>query len=52
MSNKSYKPDSKIINSGQQKRSDQKTKKIEKGVATPVSSYKLNKPKPKPKKKT
>ena len=37
--------------SGQQKRNNQGTKKIEKGVVTPVPSYKPNKPKPKPKKK-
>jgi hypothetical protein len=50
MNNKNYKISSKTINSEQCKESSQDRQKIEKGVVTPVPSYKLNNPKPKSKK--
>jgi len=50
MSNKGYNLNSKTINSGQQKKGGSDNKKIEKGVVTPVPSYKPNKPHTRPKK--
>jgi hypothetical protein len=50
MSNQDHNSNNKTADSGRQKKSSSDNKKIEKGVAMPVPSYKPNKPSPKPKK--
>jgi len=50
MNNANCKSDSRTINPEQQNEGNQEIKKTEKGVVTPVSSYKPNKPVLKPKK--